>query len=64
MRTPSAPKLPAMKEQSPVARETVALEALRQRERELMSKRKGYRSTMMTGGLGQARTQKAKALGE
>lgn len=63
MRSPSAPDIPPRVEPDPVARETVALEAVRQREREQISKRGGYRSTMMTSGLGQARTQKEKALG-
>lgn len=63
MRSPSAPKLQPRAEQAPVARETVALEAVRQREREQLQKRTGFKSTMMTSGLGQARTQKERALG-
>ena len=63
MRSPSAPKIQQRVEPDPKARETVALEAVRQRERESISKRGGYKSTMMTGGLGQARTQKERALG-
>lgn len=63
MHSPSAPKLP--KRQSPAPRLVGAeLESVRESEREMLRKRKGYQSTIMTrGGLGEARTQKATALG-
>lgn len=65
MHRPSAPRLPAATvPASPRPRE-VELEAIKERERKLMGRRKGYMSTIMTrGGVGTARTQKAKVLGE
>ena len=63
MHRPSAPKL-QQAIQRPRPRE-VDLEAVKEQERELMKKRQGYSSTVMTrGSLGTAKTQKAKVLGE
>ena len=64
MHRPSAPKLQTQAIR-PRPRE-VDLEAVKEQERELMKKRQGYSSTVMTrgGGLGTAQTQKAKVLGE
>ena len=64
MNRPSAPKLQPRAVFSPRPRE-VNLEAIKDEEREKLRKRGGYSSTVMTrGGLGTAKTQKAKVLGE
>ncbi len=66
MHSPSAPKLQprATIAASPRPRE-VALEDIKAQQRKLMSKKQGYSSTVLTrGGLGTARTQKARVLGE
>lgn len=64
MNSPSAPKLQPRAVLSPRPRE-VNLEAVKDEEREKLRRRGGYMSTVMTrGGLGAAKTQKAKVLGE
>jgi hypothetical protein len=46
------------------APQAVVLEAVKERERQAMKKRRGYMRTILTrGGLGAAQTQKAKVLG-
>lgn len=64
MRSPSVPKV--QPRPSPTPRLVGAeLESVRESEREMLRKRRGYQSTIMTrGGLGELRTQKTKALGE
>ena len=65
MNSPSAPKLqPRRAVVSPRPRE-VDLQAVKDEERDKLRRRGGYTSTVMTrGGLGTAKTQKAKVLGE
>lgn len=64
MHTPSIPKiLPQVIK--PARPREVDLAAVKDEERDKLRRRGGYSSTVMTrGGLGAAKTQKAKVLGE
>ena len=62
---PSSPVLPP-KSSAPPRITSAQLEGIREQERTMAAKKKGYMSTMATrpGGLGILQTQKKKALGE
>jgi len=64
MHSPSVPKVQPRPSPSPrlVGAE---LESVRESEREMLRKRKGFQSTILTrGGLGRLETQKARTTGE
>jgi len=63
-KTPSTPDLPP-RQSVPPRVSSVALEAVKERERTSAAKRSGYKSTMATrpGDLGQLNTEKKKVLG-
>ena len=64
MNSPSMPKVSPRPSPSP-RMVGVELESVRESERQMLRKRKGFQSTILTrGGTGRLETQKARSLGE